>query len=67
VDKQNRPLIAADGGIRESTVPALREAGADTVVMGSLAFGAEKFGERIAWLRALPGPGDGSQTFAPAT
>jgi ribulose-phosphate 3-epimerase len=61
LDKHNRPLIAADGGIRESTVPALRDAGADTVVMGSLALGAEKFGERIAWLRALPDPGHGSQ------
>ena len=30
-------LLAADGGIRERTVPRLRQSGADTVVMGSLA------------------------------
>jgi ribulose-phosphate 3-epimerase len=52
-----RIVLAADGGIRESTVPGLRHAGADTVVMGSLAFAAPDFAARIAWLRALPGSG----------
>lgn len=46
--------LAADGGIRETTVPRLRAAGAQTVVMGSLAFGAENLAERTAWLHALP-------------
>ena len=36
----HRVVLAADGGIREHTVPLLREAGAETVVLGSLAFGA---------------------------
>ena len=35
-----RVVLAADGGIREHTVPGLRQAGAETIVMGSLAFGA---------------------------
>lgn len=46
-------LLAADGGIREHTVPELRAAGADTVVMGSLAFGAPDLPARMAWLRGL--------------
>lgn len=46
-------LLAADGGIREHTVPKLRAAGADTVVMGSLAFGAPDLAGRIAWSRGL--------------
>ncbi|MEM9676586.1 MAG: D-allulose-6-phosphate 3-epimerase, partial [Pseudomonadota bacterium] len=49
-------LLAADGGIRENTVPVLREAGADTVVMGSLAFGAPDLTERMNWVHALGGP-----------
>jgi ribulose-phosphate 3-epimerase len=48
-----RPLLAADGGIREGTVPQLRAAGAETVVMGSLAFGAPDLGARLRWLRGL--------------
>lgn len=47
-------LLAADGGIRENTVPDLRRAGADTVVMGSLAFGASDLAARMAWLHGLP-------------
>ncbi|BBE73518.1 ribulose-phosphate 3-epimerase [Oharaeibacter diazotrophicus] len=50
-------VLAADGGIRDTTVPALRAAGADTVVMGSLAFGAPDLAARIAWAHGLPGPG----------
>ena len=49
-----RPIVlAADGGIRETTVPLLRAAGAETVVMGSLAFGAPDLPARMAWLHAL--------------
>jgi ribulose-phosphate 3-epimerase len=46
-------LLAADGGIRDNTVPLLRQAGAETVVLGSLAFGAPDLGERMRWLRGL--------------
>ena len=49
-------LLAADGGIREHTVPGLRAAGADTIVMGSLAFGADNLADRMAWVHAHPGP-----------
>ncbi|MBX5133354.1 ribulose-phosphate 3-epimerase [Rhizobium lentis] len=49
----HRIVLAADGGIREHTVPLLRQAGAETVVLGSLAFNAPSLEERMAWLRAL--------------
>ena len=49
----HRVIVAADGGIREHTVPLLRRAGAETVVMGSLAFGAPDFASRVAWLHGL--------------
>lgn len=48
-----RCVLAADGGIREETVPRLIAAGAETVVMGSLAYGAPDLSARIAWLRGL--------------
>ncbi len=48
-----RIILAADGGIREHTVPELRKATAETVVLGSLAFGAANLGERMTWLKAL--------------
>jgi ribulose-phosphate 3-epimerase len=48
-------ILAADGGIREHTVPGLRAAGADTVVMGSLAFNDPDLSGRIAWVRAQHG------------
>lgn len=48
-----RIVLAADGGIREHTVPLLRAAGAETVVMGSLAFGADDLAQRMRWLHAL--------------
>ena len=49
-----RPVVlAADGGIRETTVPLLRAAGAQTVVLGSLAFGAPDLTARMAWLKGL--------------
>jgi ribulose-phosphate 3-epimerase len=46
-------LLCADGGIREHTVSLLRTAGAQTVVLGSLAFGAPDLPRRMEWLRAL--------------
>ena len=48
-----RIVLAADGGIRDTTVPLLRSAGAETVVLGSLAFGAADLGERMRWLHGL--------------
>ena len=45
----SQPLLAADGGIREHTVPGLRKAGADTIVMGSLAL------VPTIWQTACPG------------
>lgn len=48
-----RIVLAADGGIRDTTVPVLRGAGAETVVLGSLAFGAPDLGARMAWLHGL--------------
>lgn len=48
-----RIVLAADGGIRDTTVPLLRNAGAETVVMGSLAFGAPDLAERMLWLHSL--------------
>lgn len=47
-----RIIVAADGGIREHTVPLLRAAGAETIVMGSLAFGATDLPARMAWVHA---------------
>lgn len=50
----DRPvLLCADGGIREHTAPLLRQAGAQTVVLGSLAFGAPDLPARMDWLRSL--------------
>jgi ribulose-phosphate 3-epimerase len=48
-----RIVLAADGGIRDTTVPLLRQAGAETVVMGSLAFGAPDLADRMRWLHGL--------------
>jgi ribulose-phosphate 3-epimerase len=50
-----RQIVAADGGIRDNTVPKLVSAGAQTVVLGSLAFGAPDLAARIRWLHGLPG------------
>ncbi|MNL75856.1 ribulose-phosphate 3-epimerase [compost metagenome] len=52
-DADHRIVLAADGGIREHTVPLLRKAGAQTVVLGSLAFNAPSLAERMTWLHAL--------------
>ncbi len=48
-----RILLCADGGIRETTVPLLRAAGAQTVVLGSLAFGAPDLAGRMRWLHGM--------------
>ncbi len=45
--------IEADGGIRAHTVPQLRAAGADLVVMGSLLFRSTDLQSTFAWLHGL--------------
>jgi ribulose-phosphate 3-epimerase len=50
---RRRTVLAADGAIREETAPALRAAGAETVVLGSLAFQEPDLGRRMAWLHSL--------------
>jgi ribulose-phosphate 3-epimerase len=50
---ERRIVLAADGGIREHTVLDLRAAGADSLVLGSLAFRAPELASRMAWLRAI--------------
>lgn len=49
---KHRIVLAADGGIREHTVPGLRAAGAETIVMGSLAMNAPDLAARMAWVHA---------------
>ena len=46
-------ILAADGGIRDHTVPRMRAEGAQTVVLGSLAFNAPDLPARMAWLAAV--------------
>jgi ribulose-phosphate 3-epimerase len=48
--QKHRIVLAADGGIREHTVPGLYRHGAETIVMGSLAFNAADLGARMAWV-----------------
>jgi ribulose-phosphate 3-epimerase len=50
---EQRIVLAADGGIREYTVPGLRSAGAESLVLGSLAFRAAELGSRMTWLRSI--------------
>jgi ribulose-phosphate 3-epimerase len=45
--------LYADGGIRERTVPQLRDAGADAVVPGSLLFNSPDRSCVYRWLKAL--------------
>ncbi|PVE50701.1 ribulose-phosphate 3-epimerase [Rhizobium rhizogenes] len=47
-----RVVLAADGGIRDHTVPGLRKAGAETIVMGSLAFNDPNLAKRMEWVHA---------------
>ena len=46
----HRVVLVADGGIRHETVPLLRQASADAVVLGSLAYGDADLAARMAWL-----------------
>lgn len=46
-------ILVADGGIREETTPLLRNAGAQAVVMGSLAYGASDLAQRMQWIHSL--------------
>jgi ribulose-phosphate 3-epimerase len=48
-----RVVLASDGGNREQTLPLLRQAGAETVVLGSLAFGAPNLEAQISWVHGL--------------
>ncbi|MCY0897707.1 MAG: ribulose-phosphate 3-epimerase [Firmicutes bacterium] len=48
---RDRPLIEVDGGINETTVRVVREAGVDIVVAGSYVFQAADPGERVKILR----------------
>ncbi len=45
--------VESDGGIRATTVPDLRAAGAQLVVMGSLAFKSKDIAETMRWARSL--------------
>ena len=54
---RRRILLASDGGNRHHTVPLLRTAGAQTIVLGSLAFNDPDLPGRMAWLHALPAQG----------
>jgi ribulose-phosphate 3-epimerase len=49
----DRVKIWADGGIRSHTVPALRAAGADAIVPGSLVFNSPDLAQTFAWLHEL--------------
>ncbi|MCX7344780.1 MAG: D-allulose-6-phosphate 3-epimerase [Alphaproteobacteria bacterium] len=49
----HRVVLASDGGNREQTLPLLRQAGAETVVLGSLAFGAPSLKDRMDWVHGL--------------
>lgn len=54
VKKLRAPVrVFADGGIREDTVPRLREAGADGIVPGSLVCAAPDLKARVEWLKSL--------------
>lgn len=50
---QDQVKVFADGGIRENTVPKLRESGADGVIAGSLVFKSSNLEEIFSWLHAL--------------
>jgi ribulose-phosphate 3-epimerase len=45
--------VVADGGIRSHTVPLLRAAGADGIVMGSLAFKSIDLPKTFEWVHSL--------------
>ncbi len=45
--------VESDGGIRPETVPTLRRAGTQIIVMGSLIFKSPEIEKTIAWVRSL--------------
>ncbi len=45
--------VESDGGIRTGTVPGLRAAGAQLIVMGSLVFKSEDIRRTMSWVRSL--------------
>jgi ribulose-phosphate 3-epimerase len=53
--RRDQVRIVADGAIRTETVPALRAAGADAIVPGSLVFGSPAIASLFEWLHSLPG------------
>ncbi len=50
---EERVRIEADGGIRSQTVPMLRAAGAQVIVMGSLLFKSDDIARTMEWARSL--------------
>jgi ribulose-phosphate 3-epimerase len=52
-DYAEQVKIFADGGIRQSTVPALRAAGANAIIPGSLVFSSADAGETLRWMHSL--------------
>lgn len=53
---EEKVKLAADGGNRLHTVPNLRAAGADLIVLGSLAYQSKNLNETFNWLWSLNGP-----------
>ena len=53
IDERPSVKLYADGGIREHTVPKLREAGGDAVVPGSLLFNSPDRKRVHQWLKSL--------------
>jgi ribulose-phosphate 3-epimerase len=51
---RRQPEVVVDGGIRETTIPALASAGADGVVPGSVVFGHSDPASRLRWIHSLP-------------
>lgn len=50
---EHKVKVFSDGGIRDHTVPALRKAGVDGVVAGSLIFKSTDLTETFEWLHGL--------------
>lgn len=51
--RSDQVKVAADGGIREQTVPSLRAAGADLITPGSLVFKSTDLAQTTRWLHSL--------------
>ena len=50
---EKKVRVESDGGIRTTTVPDLRAAGAQLIVMGSLAFKSDDLAGTMRWARSL--------------